>query len=106
MAEKSDLLTAFDATVESFERDWSRSLPDQELAPVDGTLRSIGDVCGFVVDFDDPLPDHTYYALFRQIHLGSEDLKQDIGKRPTYATAKACLLKLVERRTRRPQSPY
>jgi len=105
MAEKLSYLRAFDEAVLYFERNWSPSLPDQKAIPVDQKLRSIPEVCALVESFDDWLPRDVYDTLFHQMHFGSEDLGQELGKSRTYATAARCLLKLIERRARRPQSP-
>ena len=105
MAEKLVYLNAFDDAVLYFQRNWSPSLPDQKAILVDQELRSIPEVCALVESFDDWLPHDVYDTLFHQMHFGSEDLGQELGKSRTYATAARCLLKLIERRARRPQSP-
>ena len=98
MAEKADYLKAFDEAVLYFNSDWSPALPDQRAITVDRTLRSIREVCAFVDGFDDPIPDDLYRALCFKMHLGSDALKEKLGKNSTYATAASCLLEMLERR--------
>jgi hypothetical protein len=93
-----NLVQAFGAAVEHFERDWSPDMPDQPLVRVGVKARSIREVCDLVADFDDRLPENVHADLWAQIHMGSEDLKAELSESQTYATAARCLRELVDRK--------
>jgi len=98
MDERSDYRKAFDEAVLYFNSDWSPALPDQKVITIDRTLRSIREVCALVDGFDDRISDDLYRALCLKMHLGSDALKEKLGKNRTYATAASCLLEMLERR--------
>jgi hypothetical protein len=102
MAEESStipgyLREAFHEAVQRFKDEWSPTLPDRKEIDVDGTRRSIGEVCGLVDTFGDVLPDNIYRDLFDQMHT-RPDLKQQLGSVQSYANAASCMREMMRQR--------
>jgi hypothetical protein len=88
---------AFHEAVQRFKDEWSPALPDRKEIDVNGTRRSIGDVCGLVGTFGDVLPDNVYRDVFDQMHTRS-DLKQQLGSVQSYGNAASCMREMMRQR--------
>jgi hypothetical protein len=61
---------------------------------------SIVEVCGFVDQFTDRLPERVYLKLRSYMHdYPDGQLKADLAANPSYATAVRCLRAMMQRRT-------
>jgi hypothetical protein len=87
---------AFDRAVRRYS-DWSRDSPELGVT-IDGKKFSMSTVCDFVSKYDDPLPDDIFRCLHSYMSAEHRDLKERLGRTPTYSTAAYCLRKLIEDR--------
>ena len=96
MADKAELLKAFDEAVGYFASDWDPAVPEAERIQVDGTYHSIRGVCALVAGFDDPLPDEIFFTLRSQLAF---DLKRklEVARPGSYAAAAAILIEQIDR---------
>ena len=78
---------------------WSPEEPGR-LIDIGSQSYSIIEVCGFVDQFTDRLPERVYLKLRSHMHdYPDGKLKADLAADPSYATAVRCLRGMIERRT-------
>ena len=78
---------------------WSPEYPGREIR-IGPRNYSIIEVCGFVDQFTDRLPERVFLKLRSYIHDHPDGLLwPDLAADPSYATAARCLRKMIERRT-------
>ena len=78
---------------------WTPEEPGR-LIQIGSQAYSIVEVCGFVDQFTDRLPERVYLKLRSHMRAYPDGkLKADVAADPTYATAVRCLRVMIERRT-------
>ena len=78
---------------------WTPQEPGR-LIQIGSRYYSIIEVCGFVDQFTDRLPERVYLKLRSYMHdYPDGKLKADLAANPSYATAVRCLRGMMERRT-------
>lgn len=78
---------------------WSPEYPGREIR-IGPRYYSIIEVCGFVDQFTDRLPERVFLKLRLYTHDHPDGiLWADLSADPSYATAARCLRKMIERRT-------
>ena len=78
---------------------WSPEEPGR-LIQIGSRYYSIVEVCRFVDQFTDRLPERVYLKLRSYMHdYPDGKLKADLATNPSYATAVRCLRGMMERRT-------
>jgi hypothetical protein len=78
---------------------WTPQEPGR-LIEIGSQSYSIVEVCGFVDQFSDRLPERVYLKLRSYMHdYPDGKLKADLAADATYATAVRCLRGMMERRT-------
>jgi hypothetical protein len=78
---------------------WSPEYPGREIR-IGPRYYSIIEVCGFVDQFTDRLPERVFLKLRTYVHDHPEGiLWADLAADSSYATAARCLRKMIERRT-------
>jgi hypothetical protein len=78
---------------------WSPEYPGREIR-IGPRYYSIIEVCGFVDQCTDRLPERVSLKLRSYVHDHPDGiLCSDLAADPTYATAARCLRKMIERRT-------
>ena len=78
---------------------WTPEEPGR-LIEIGSQSYSIVEVCGFVDQFTDRLPERVYLKLRSYMHdYPDAKLKADLAADPSYATAVRCLRGMIERRT-------
>jgi hypothetical protein len=93
-----DLAEAFAYAVLVYEI-WTPEEPGR-LIEIGSQTYSIVEVCGFVDQFTDRLPERVYLKLRSYMHdYRDGKLKADLAADPSYATAVRCLRGMIERRT-------
>jgi hypothetical protein len=92
----ADLSEAFHEATWLYD-DWSPALPELE-ASVGRKSFSMSAICSFLDTFTDRLPNRILDRLFLYMHAQHRELKERLGKSPTYSTGAYCLLKLIEDR--------
>ena len=96
-----DRRDAFRAAVTALESpDWSPAFPDRHTFEVNGDNLTIAQVCEFVKDITDELPDEVFGRLLKAMHSDPE-LLQWLGRHRTYATGSQCLSRLLDGRVER-----
>jgi hypothetical protein len=92
-----DFAEAFAYAVLAYEI-WSPEEPGR-LIPIGPRYYSVIEVCEFVDQFTDRLPERVYLKLRSYMHDYPDGmLKADLAVDPSYATAVRCLRKMMERR--------
>jgi hypothetical protein len=74
---------------------WSAALAEREVT-IKGTPYTMSQVCRLVAGFSDPLPHSVFDELLSHVHAIGD--KFEFSRKPSYATAARCLLKLIENR--------
>ena len=93
-----DLAEAFAYAVLVYEI-WTPEEPGR-LIQIGWQSHSIIEVCGFVDQFADRLPERVYLRLRSYMRDDPDgNLKADLAADPSYATAVRCLRAMMERRT-------
>jgi hypothetical protein len=59
---------------------------------------SISTICGFAMEFGDPLPESVYVELLSQMDAHYQNLKEDLSKDRSYKMGARCLLRLIDDR--------
>jgi hypothetical protein len=78
---------------------WTPQEPGR-LIEIGSQSYSVIEVCGFVGQFTDRLPERVYLKLRSYMHdYPDGKLKADLAANPSYATAVRCLRGMIERRT-------
>jgi hypothetical protein len=78
---------------------WTPEQPGR-LIQIGSRYYSIVEVCGFVDQFTDRLPERVYLKLRTYMHdCPDGKLKSDLAADPSYATAVRCLREMMERRS-------
>jgi hypothetical protein len=78
---------------------WTPEEPGR-LIEIGSQSYSVIEVCGFVDQFTDRLPERVYLKLRSYMHdYPDGKLKADLAANPSYATAVRCLRGMIERRT-------
>jgi hypothetical protein len=78
---------------------WTPQEPGR-LIEIGSQSYSVIEVCGFVDQFTDRLPERVYLKLRSYMHdYPDGKLKADLAANPSYATAVRCLRGMIERRT-------
>ena len=78
---------------------WTPQEPGR-LIQIGSRSYSIVEVCRFVDQFTDRLPERVYLKLRSYMHDNPDGkLKADLAADPSYATAVRCLRGMIERRT-------
>ena len=94
----SDFAEAFAYAVLVYEI-WTPEEPGR-LIQIGSQYYSIIEVCGFVDQFTDRLPERVYLRLRSYMRdYPDGKLKTDLAANPSYATAVRCLRAMIERRT-------
>jgi hypothetical protein len=91
-----ELSEAFHRAV-SLYADWTPTIAEPQIS-VGMKIRTMSAVCELVADYNDPLPPEIFNALYHQMHMGHERLKEKLGVDASYSVAGYCLLKLIEHR--------
>ena len=78
-------------------RDWTPAGPDL-LVSIDLKPHSFGGACNLIEIFDDPLPEDLLNLLMANIHLGDEDLEDDLATRRPYSSGARTLRLLMQRK--------
>jgi hypothetical protein len=93
-----DFAEAFADAVLDYEI-WSPGYPGREIR-IGPRYYSVIEVCGFVDQFTDRLPERVFLKLRSYTHDHPDGvLWADLAADPSYATAARCLRKMIERRT-------
>jgi hypothetical protein len=90
------LMEAFHDAVSLFPI-WSAALAEREVS-IKGTPYTMSEVCRLVAGFRDPLPHSVFDELLSHMHAEPIERKFELSRKPSYATAARCLLKLIENR--------
>jgi hypothetical protein len=102
MADKADLLKAFDEAVRYFASDWDAAVPEAERIPINGKYHLLRAACTLVAGFDDRLPDEVFRLLHSQLAF---DLKRKLEARQpaSYGAAAAILIEQIDLGGERPR---
>jgi hypothetical protein len=76
---------------------WSPSIWEITVRII-GAPYPMSAVCGFMDKFNDPLPEAIFKQLDGYMDAQHQELKEKLGKEPTYSVGGYCLLQLIDER--------